>query len=594
VFDGASAGGPAGRRSPAYLDPGRRDPGRLDRGGHDPTRWLIATAVVVAVALALVPLVFLAWESVHTPAGAAGARAFSLRNFRDAAASPATLALLRNSLLFAAGTAGFALVVGTLLAWLNERTDVPLRRVFFAVALVPLIVPGILFAAAWMLLASPRIGLLNVALQRLTGTGTVFVDVYSLRGMIFVDGLHYSPLAFLLMSTAFRAMDPSLEEAATMSGASPGRVAWHVTLKLARPAMLATLLIVFVRALESFEVPALLGLPAGIAVFTSAIYEAVHQYPSRIGLASTYALVLLAITLAGVRLHARLVDRRGRYATVTGKGYRPRPVSLGRWRWPCATLLLAYLLLVAVLPFAVLLWSSLQPWYRLPGPDSLATLTLAPYRNLFGYPALPRSLANSLLLAIGTATAVTLLGAVIAWTVVRSRKPGRALLDAAASLPIAVPGLVLGLAMMLVFIHLPIGIYGTLWILLLAYITRFLPYGVRYGSVSMLQIHHELEESALMSGATWTSTLRHVVLPLLKPGLVAGWIYVVIVSMRELSSSLLLYSPGSEVISVVIWELWENGQHAELSALGVLFILLLLALVSVAQLLGRRFGVREA
>jgi iron(III) transport system permease protein len=367
----------------------------------------------------------------------------------------------------------------------------------------------------------------------------------------------------------------------------------RVTLPLAWPAIFATLLILFVRAIESFEVPALLGLPVGIQVFTSAIYEAMHRYPSQTGLACAYAVTLLAITSFGVYGQSRLSSRGSRYATMTGKGFRPRPIDLGAWRYLASAVFLLYFVLIVVLPFAVLAWSSLQPFYAVPSMAALARLTLDPYRTILGYPGLVRSVWNSVLLGVGSATLIMLVSSVICWIVVKTRMPGRWLLDNVASLPMVFPGIVLGLAIMVLYLYLPIGVYGTIWIMLIAYITRFMPYGLRYNTTSMLQIHKELEESAAMSGASWTTTFRRVILPLLKPGLVAGWIYIVIVSVRELSSSILLYSPGNEVLSILVWELWENGQYVELSALGVMFILALFVLVLVAQWVGRRFGIRE-
>jgi iron(III) transport system permease protein len=226
--------------------------------------------------------------------------------------------------------------------------------------------------------------------------------------------------------------------------------------------------------------------------------------------------------------------------------------------------------------------------------QALSRLTLEPYRTILGYPSLARSVWNSLLLALGSATLIMLVTSVICWIVVKTRLPGRWLLDNIASLPMVFPGIVLGLSIMILYLYLPIGVYGTIWILLIAYVTRFMPYGLRYNTTSMLQIHKELEESAAMSGASWATTFRRIILPLLKPGLLAGWIYIMIVSIRELSSSILLYSPGTEVLSILVWELWENGQYVELSALGVMFILALFVLVLAAQLIGKRFGIKEA
>jgi iron(III) transport system permease protein len=400
-------------------------------------------------------------------------------------------------------------------------------------------------------------------------------------------------MAFLLMSAAFRSMDPALEESAMMSGANIFQVAWRITLKLQWPAIFATILILFVRAIESFEVPALLGLPVGIQVFTSSIYQAVHRYPSQVGLASAYAVTLLVITTIGVFFVSRLSSAGSKYATMTGKGFRPRQIDLGRWRWFTAAIFIAYFLLIVVLPFLVLLWSSFQKFYSVPSWHALQNLTIEPYRFILTYPNLTRSVWNSVLLAFGSATVIMLVTSVICWIVVKTKLPGRWLLDNIASLPMVFPGLVLGLAIMIFYLNFDIGIYGTIWIMFVAYITRFMPYGLRYNTTSMLQIHKELEESAAMSGASWFTTFRRIILPLLKPGLVAGWIYIMIVSIRELSSSILLYSPGTEVVSIVIWELWENGQYVELSALGVLFILALFFLVMLAQMMGKKFGVKE-
>ncbi len=558
-------------------------------------KWVvIGVSVAVVAYLALIPLGFLLWQSFFTPQTATKAAKFTFENYVTAYSSMETVRLFVNSVQFATGTSLFSFCVGTLLAWMNERTNTPFKSLFFALSIIPLIIPGILFTVAWILLGSPKIGIINLLLQSWFNTDFVFINVYSLPGMIWVDGLHYSPMAFLLMTAAFRSMDPSLEESAMMSGANIFQVAWKITLKLSWPAIFATLLILFVRAVESFEVPALLGLPVGIQVFTSSIYQAIHQYPSQIGLASSYGTTLLLITTVGVYFQSRLSSQGNKYSTMTGKGFRPRLIDLGPWRYLAAGMFVFYFLLIVALPFLVLLWSSFQKFYSVPSMAALRNLTLDPYRFIFDYPTLASSVWNSLALSFGSATVIMLLTSVICWIVVKTKLPGRWLLDNLASLPMVFPGLVLGLSIMIFYLTVDVGIYGTIWIMFIAYITRFLPYGLRYNTTSMLQIHQELEESAAMSGASWATTFWRVILPLLKPGLVAGWIYIVIVSIRELSSSILLYSPGTEVVSIVIWELWENGQYVELSALGVLFILALFVLVILAQFIGRKFGIKEA
>ena len=558
-------------------------------------KWiLIGIPVLLVMWLALVPLVFLVWQSFLTPQTATRPAVFTLDNYRSAYYSAETFRLFLNSVQYAAGTSVFALFLGTTLAWMNERTNTPFKKLFFALSIIPLVIPGILFVVAWIMLASPKIGILNVAVQRLFDTDYVPFNIYTMTGMIWTDGLHYSPMAFLLMTAAFRSMDPSLEESAMMSGASILQIAWKITLKLSWPAAVGSLLILFVRSLESFEVPALLGLPVGIQVYTSSIYQAIHQYPSQIGLAASYAITLLLITSIGIYLQSQLAYQGSRYSTVTGKGFRPRTIDLGPWRYFTAALFILYFVVIVLLPFLILVWSSLQKFYSAPSWAALSRLSLDSYRTILDYPQFWSTVRNSLFLSFTTATTVMLIGAIVSWVIVRTKIPGRWVLDNLASMPLVFPGLVLGLSIMICYLYIDIGVYGTIWILLIAYVTRFMPYGSRYVSTSMLQIHKELEESAAMSGASWAMTFRRVVLPLLKPGLLAGWIYVLIVSIRELSSSILLYSPGTEVVSVMIWELWQNGQYVELSALGVMLIILLFCLVMIAQLVGKRFGISES
>ena len=558
------------------------------------SKWPVLGACVLVVAfLAIFPTIFLIWQSFQTPRTADSPAALTLENYRAAYGGADTLRLLGNSILFAAGTSLFAFTIGAFLAWTNERTNTPFKTLFFALSIVPLIIPGVLFTIAWILLGSPKIGIINLMLQGLFGTDHVFVNVYSMWGMIWVDGLQYSPFAFLLMTAAFRSMDPSLEESAQMSGAGALRVAWRITFRLAWPAVFATLLILFILAIETFEGPALLGLPVGIQVFTSAIYQAIQQYPSQIGLASAYATVLLLIAVSGLYFQSRISSQGRRYVTVTGKGFRPRTMDLGRWRYLTAAIFMVYFALIVLLPFLVLVWASTQRFYSVPSWSALGNMSLDTYRFILSHSSFTTAVGNSLMLAFGTATLVMLLTAVISWIVVKTKLPGRSALDQVASLPLVLPGLVLGLAIMVFYLNFDVGLYGTIWIMLIAYVTRFLPYGMRYNTTSMLQIHAELEESAKMSGASWGATFWRVTLPLLKPGLLTGWIFVFIVSMRELSTSILLYSPGTEVLSIVVWELWEAGQFVELSALGVIFIAALLVLVVVAQLIARRFGVKE-
>ncbi|MEW2517170.1 ABC transporter permease [Actinacidiphila alni] len=547
---------------------------------------LVGGSVVVVGYLALVPLGYL-FHDTFLSGGGFSFDAFSRAYGGDSQSG----SMMLNSLWFAFGSAALALLLGTALAYVQVRTDTPFKGLFFAASLVPLIIPGILYATSWIFLGDPTIGLLNtLVFKPLFGASPI--NIFSVWGMIWVQGLHLAPVAFLLMVAAFRAMDPSLEESAAMSGAGRGTILWRITLPLVRPAMISGALLMFVQSLESFEVPGLLGLQNGTYVFTSRIYFVLRAYPIDYGAAGAYAIGLLAIAAAGVLLSAWLQRSSRNFQTVTGKAFRPRPVELGRARPLAGAAVIGYFLLTVVLPIAVLIYASLLKYYAVPSRKAIKTMSLNNYREVLHTPLAFTALKNSLVLGVGAATVVMLLTAIVSWVVLRTKAPGRRLLDMLAFTPIVIPGLVLGLALSFVYLRSSLPIYGTLLILLISYCTRYLPYGMRYSSAAMAQISPELEESAAVSGASWFQTFRRVVLPLMSSGFLAGWVYILVVSFRELSSTILLYSPGKEVLSVLIWEQFENGQFTTLAALGVCMVVILVLLVSVAYRLGARFGLQ--
>jgi iron(III) transport system permease protein len=578
----ALAGAPRG--SVLAARPARRL-ARVARELATPRTLLVGGVLVIVGYLAVVPLIYLLHDTFTGPAG------FSVAAFTRAyTANSQAGRMMLNSVEFAVGSGALALGLGTLLAYVQVRTDAPLKGLFFAASLVPLIIPGILYAAAWIFLADPRIGLINAVLFKpILGHG--LFNTFSMWGMIWVQGLHLAPIAFLLMAAAFRSMDPALEEAALMAGAPRHVLLRRITMPLVRPAIVSAILLMFVQSLESFEVPGLLGLQNGIYVFTSRIYFVLRQFPIDYGAAGAYALGLLAFAIVGVALSGWLSRNARGYQTVTGKAFRPRPMELGRARPLIGGLVVLYFAVAVVLPVAVLVYASLLKFYSAPSLESLRTLSLANYRTVLHTPLAITALRNSVLLGIGAATVVMFLTAVASWVVVRTRAMGRRLLDVVAFTPLVVPGLVLGLALSFVYLRTALPIYGTLWILLIAYSTRYLPYGMRYASSAMSQTSGELEESAHVCGASWWQTFRRVLLPLASSGILAGWVYILVVSFRELSSSILLYSPGKEVLSILIWEQFENGQFTTLAAIGVCMVAILVLLVLVAYRLGARFGV---
>ncbi|MGZ4383857.1 MAG: ABC transporter permease [Gaiellaceae bacterium] len=547
---------------------------------------LFAVVAALLLYLVAVPIAYMLWHTL-LPDGHP-----SLAAFRAAYSDVGLGRMVATSALFAAGSTLLAVTAGTLLAYLVARTDLPARPLVFAAAAAPLAIPGVLYAISWIFLAAPRSGALNRLLEPLFGPGAL--DVFSLGGMVFVEGLHLAPFVFLLMFAAFRSLDPDLEEAAFMSGAGLGTIFRRITVRIAAPAVSAACLITAIRALESFEVPALLGLPGGVWVFTSRIWQALEQYPPALGQAGALALSLLVLTVVFVLLHSRLTSGGKRFQTLRGRPQGSRPLPLGRWRWPALLLVSGYLLVSLALPVLMLLYVSAQRFYSGVSLSSFGRLTFRNYREILGSGPTRRAIENSLMLGAATATIVVLAAVIIAWLVLRSKMRGRWLLDALASLPLAVPGLVLGLALLTIYLRLPFGIYGTLWILLIAWITAALPYAVRYVSVSMGQIGQELEEAAHTSGATWWQSLRRILLPLLVPGLLAGWLSTLIVSLRQLASSVVLYAPGTQVLSVLIWEQYANGQLPQLAALGVVMVISLATLTALLYRLATRLGVVEA
>jgi iron(III) transport system permease protein len=550
-------------------------------------RNLVVLGVVSIVTyLGAVPVGFLLWETFVK-----GGR-LSVANFRDAYTSVGLGEMMINSLAFALGSSVVSLAIGSVMAYLIVRTDVPGKSLMFAASLVPLIIPGILHTIAWTFILDPNIGVANKWLIEPLDGNHPF-NVYSIPGMIVIEGLHLAPLVFLLMVAAFRSMDPALEESAIMSGASLPTVFRRITLPLVRPAVYAAVLIMIVRGLESFEVPAVVGLRNHIWVYTSRIWQALNDAVPNYGQAGAYAMTLLALTSIGVFFQTRMSKRGRAFQTITGKGFRPHPVRLGVWRIPATLFILFYFLLAVVLPLLVLFYASTQAFYSPPTHYTLTHMGFSNYGTTWHDPVFRHALMNSLYIGLGAATAVMFLAAVASWVVVRTRLPGRWLIDNLAFMPLTIPGLVLGVGLLIVYLRVPLPIYGTLWILFIAYLTRYMPYGMRYASTSMFQIGRELEESAQMSGAGWWHTFRRIVLPLLAPGLIAGWIYIVIVSFRELGASVLLYSPGKEVLSIVIWEQWRDGLQTQVAALGVMLIGALVVLVAIAYKLGARIGVKE-
>ena len=545
---------------------------------------ILILVVAIVGYLTILPIFYLLWGTFFDSDG------FTLGAIQRALEGDLVSELLWNSTVFAVGATIVSVCSGTFLAFLTQRTDIPGKRALFVLAIVPLIIPGILYTVSWVFLASPRIGLLSTVLRDI---GLPPVNVFSMTGMVLVQGFDGAALAFLLMVAVFRSMDPSLEESAISSGASIVQLVRRISLPLVVPGVIACSLLMLVRNYESFETPAILGPSAGVWVLTSRIYDVLRIYPADYGQAGAYSLTLLVLISILSLWYFRYLSRGKRFEVIGGKGFRPRPLPLRTWRVPMTLFAWAYLILTVVLPVVMLVYMSVQSYLAPVSLDSLRQASFATYETVLASGAVRRSFANSIFLGVATATALMTLTAVASWIVLRSNVRGRWLLDLLTYAPLVIPGLVLGVGLLFIYLRLPIGIYGSLWILFIAYATRFIPYAMRYASASMRQISGELEESARTCGANWLQTFRLVVLPLLIPGFFAGWLYVFMISMRELSSSILLYSPGNEVLAVTIWRLYEDGGLNQLAAVGVLMVLVLIVVSLVARRVFARFGVSE-
>lgn len=542
----------------------------------------------VLVYLVAPPLFFLGLTSIEP--GYFDQGGLTLEHYREILKAGSSLTLLANTVIFATGSALFGLLLGMPLAWIVERTNTPLRGLVYIAAWVSFATPFVAKGIAWIMLLGPEAGIINVLLMKLFHLENAPFNVFSMAGMIFVEGTLWAPLVFLLMAAPLRSMDPALEEASTISGAGTLTTAYRITMKLALPSILSVLLLAFVRSMEAFEVPALIGLPAKVLLPITKIYIAltVSSTPEY-GPASAYAMLLLLLVGAALYLYARATGAAHRFYTITGKGFRPRVLDIGRWRY----LSTAYILILPamiILPLIVLIWLSFLPFFMQPSWEALSRLTLANYARVFTATAALSSLKNGIVVSMVSATVAVMITMIVAWMVVRTKRAGRHVLDGLVSFPLIFPGLVLGLAVLRTYFVLPIPIYGTLWILVVAYIVRYLPYAIRFSYPSLLQIHVELEESARICGATWGNILRRILVPLMIPALLAAWIWIFLQSIKELSTAVLLAGPKTKVVSVVIFDLWENAQLVELSAFVSAFSVGLLVVSFFVRRFTSRFG----
>ena len=555
--------------------------------------WHFALFLVVFLSV-VTPLLFLILGS-FSQARLPSQFSFSslgLANYIKMWGDPGTYAVFSNTLWFASGSTAVGIAIAAGLAWLVERTNIPGKIWIYAGVPLTLAMPGMLQSMAWVLLASPRIGFINKALVDGFGFSSAPFNIYTMTGMIFIEGLRMVPTAFLMMVPLLRSMDPTLEEAAATSGARPSSALRKVTFRLMLPGLIAVTIYQFTSALEGFEVPGILGLPAGIHVFSTKIYAVLNPASSlpAYGEANALAMLYLVVAIASTYLYSRVIAKSERFTIVTGKGYRPRLFQLGPWRWPAFSLALIYLALSAIVPFLVLAYVSLLPFLQVPSAKAFAAMTWANYETVFQTDRMGRMLWNTALMTVLVGFAVVIVSFLISVVVVRSKFWGRKVLDQLAFLPHAIPGMVMGLALLWIFLQidkLGVGLFGSLTSLVIAFTIGYISYGTRAMNAAVLQLHKDLEEAAKVSGAPQWRVFWRIFFPLLQPAFVGVWIWTILHVVRAAGKPLILTRGAeNEVLAVVIWNMWDQGYMGAVGAIGTMLMLSLL----IVTLLVRKFG----
>ena len=540
--------------------------------------------LVVLVVLVLLPLLLLGYASVSDTLPRPGSVLgnFTLDHYQGML-SPANLDATRNSVVTAVGGTLLALFFGGSTAWLAARTDVPARWMVQLSGIVPLFVSSLVGALAWSLLLSPRAGYLNILLEPL---GLPFtLNIYSIWGIIFVFGIYYAPYAFLLIYSALSLMNPELEEAARVHGASDLTTARTVTFPLVKPAILAASLLTFALTIENFPVPTLLGTPGGVVSLPSFIYRLMNMAPPQANRAAAIGMLLLAALAIVIYVQRWILAKRS-YTTVTGKGFRPRKIALGRWRWPAFAFCAFYVVLAVVLPFLALGLMATRSMPFISGPADLfdfSVLDLATFRDVIEYAPFEVGFKNSLITGVLAAVFGGMLHLFMAFIVHRTKMAGRGLIEYFAVMPVVVPAIVLGLGMLWTWFLLPFPVYGTLAILVIAFAVRFMPQGFSSISTSLQQVHPDLEESAMVSGAGRVRAAFEVTMPLIRSSIISAMLLLLILSMRELSAAIFLFTSDTRVLSIVIFDFWDSGLYGRAAAASLIYSGVLGAIAIVAR-----------
>jgi iron(III) transport system permease protein len=541
--------------------------------------WIGAALFVVF--LMLLPLGSIFITSLYNEAG------FSLGNYLVVFTDEAYLKAIWNSVIISFWVGAIAVAIGSLLGWLVTRTDLPFKRTVRALVMASFVTPPFLGAFAWMLLAGPNAGLLNNWYRAATGAESALVNIFTIEGLIFVMALYSFPYVFSMIANVCELISSDLEDAANILGANRWKIALTITLPLTAPALIGGFIVAFLHSLSLFGAPAILGLPAGIHTITTQIW-AFFQYPPRLDLAAAFSVPLLLATIALIAVQKKLLGRRG-YSTVGGKGGQKRLLKLGYLRIPALLLALAILSLSVFLPYGILLKAALSKAWAMPLTWDNFTLGNFSF-TFFEYSDTRAAIVNTFKLGILTATAGMVLATLLAYITNRQLFRGARYLTFFILAPLVIPGIVLAVGLFIAYSKPPLALYGTIWILFVAFLTKEMPIGFSQTESTFKTIHPELEDATRIIGANRLRALKDVTVPLARSGLIAAWSFIFIGVIRELSASILLFTPSSKVVSVVIFDLKEEGQIGAIAVLGILLLAVsFIIILSVQWLAGREF-----
>ncbi|NYT63246.1 iron ABC transporter permease [Alcaligenaceae bacterium] len=558
----------------------------------NPSRPVLSWFLILIVGfLTLCPVLMLLLGSFSEGLTAFGA--FTTSKYVAAYTDPLLFDVTYNTIVFVLGSSILSTLLALVLAYLNTRTNIPFKPVFTVLSIVPMMIPHLLFSVSWALLLNPSNGLLNLFLKDVFALQEAPFNIYSLWGMIMVEGLLNMPIAYLIIAPAMAQFDVALEESSRVFGAGVWRTLLRITLPVLRPAILAAFILGIVRSLASYAVPRVLGTPGQVDVLATYLYEMISTgFAPDYGKAAALGMSVLVASISLIVVYRALTSEGGKFVTISGRGFRPAVIELKRARTPIFIGVGLLCLLMIVLPVAVLLYTSLVPYSMVPSARAFSLMSFKHWIDVFQDPLSLLALKNSLFLAVVGATLGVLLSIFVAYVIVKIRTPASGLLESLSFLSFSFPGIVIGIGFMWFFVQTPL--YATLTALLLSYIAAYLPYGIRPLASAFVQVHAHLEESSLVCGASPLTTMRRIIVPLLIPGVVSAWILMATMFIRELTVSVVLSRPGTEVLAVQILSFADDGLWGKLSALGIVMILISTGLVLLAMYAGNKFKAAQA